>query len=99
LISRTLLNPGIEYKPLPPMIPISACARNPPCAYLEFCRAISQTVDYTRRPRVEPAPESQLQFAYAIFAKHCVAELGCGLIHSVVVQACGIQPKHCENRS
>src|SRR5579864_7854166 len=42
--SLTLLNPGIEYSPLPPMIPISACANHPP----EDSSHQHGTRDYTR---------------------------------------------------
>src|ERR1700680_4137664 len=48
--SFTLLNPGMEYNPLPPMIPISACANPPP----ERLRIASQTRDYTGRELALP---------------------------------------------
>src|ERR1700737_3280057 len=47
--SFTLLSPGIEYSPLPPMIPISACGKRPPTFSRpsELSKRESQTRDYT----------------------------------------------------
>src|SRR5579871_3965539 len=44
-VSRTSLKPGIEYSPLPPTIPISACVKHPP----EISDYRSQTDDYTEQ--------------------------------------------------
>src|SRR5579863_245761 len=60
--SFTRLSPGIEYSPLPPMIPISACATDPP----ENITTQSQTRDYTRcsvRPYALCVRRRRSQFA------------------------------------
>src|SRR6202521_5818939 len=75
--SFTLVSPGIEYRPLPPIIPISACATHPPkpARCQKSSARVGQNRDYIKLivRDLLAASGGTLQSSYAIRDRTCCA--------------------------